>query len=220
MKRIYDLTPEEILALKDDQIRDYVNRELFENNIPISVLTLSVNENVDPIAPKPEGYFFKIGDLNIGVYNADDAMKISKALVDGKAFGVDTIYYDGSYQSVYRKTKAIVNLSPQQIALYTKEEVERISKINKETTGGNDYKIKRDKALQIESDVYRYIHNVEEEYGYNVKLCKIFDDYLKIADGNKEMALKFLEQAYKFNNYTKVFIMKEKNMPIGVDANI
>lgn len=220
MKRIYDLTPEEVLALKDDQIRDYVNRELFENDIPISVLTLSVNENVDPIAPRPEGYFFKIGELNIGVYNAEDAMKISKAMVDGKIFCVDTMYYDGSYQSVYRKTKAAVDLSPRQIALYTKEEVERISKINKETTGGNDYKTKRDKALQIESDVYRYIHNVEEEYGYNVKLCKIFDDYLKIADGNKEMALKFLEQAYKFNDYTKVFIRKEKNMPIGVEENI
>lgn len=220
MKRIYDLTPEEVLALKDDQIRDYVNRELFENDIPISVLTLSVNENVDPIAPRPEGYFFKIGELNIGVYNAEDAMKISKAMVDGKVFCVDTMYYDGSYQSVYRKTKAAVDLSPRQIALYTKEEVERISKINKETTGGNDYKTKRDKALQIESNVYRYIHNVEEEYGYNVKLCKIFDDYLKIADGNKEMALKFLEQAYKFNDYTKVFIRKEKNMPIEVEENI
>lgn len=220
MKRIYDLTPEEVLALKDDQIRDYVNRELFENDIPISVLTLSVNENVDPIAPRPEGYFFKIGELNIGVYNAEDAMKISKAMVDGKVFCVDTMYYDGSYQSVYRKTKAVVDLSPRQIALYTKEEVERISKINKETAGGNDYKTKRDKALQIESDVYHYIHNVGEEYGYNVKLSKIFDDYLKIADGNKEMALKFLEQAYKFNDYTKAFIMKEKNMSIGLDANI
>lgn len=220
MKRIYDLTPEEVLALKDDQIRDYVNRELFENDIPISVLTLSVNENVDPVAPRPEGYFFKIGELNIGVYNAEDAMKISKAMAEGKVFGVDTMYYDGSYQSVYRKTKAVVDLSPKQIALYTKEEVERISKINKEATGGNDYKSKRDRALQIESDVYRYIHNIEEEYGYNVKLCKIFDDYLKIADGNKEMALKFLEQAYKFNDYTKVFIRKEKNMPIGAEENI
>ena len=44
--------------------------------VPISILTLSVDEAIDPEAPKPECYFFKIGDLNIGVYDPKDAMDI------------------------------------------------------------------------------------------------------------------------------------------------
>lgn len=216
MKRIYDLSPKEVLEIKDDQVRDYVNRELFEKNIPISVLTLSVDETIDPEAPKPEGYFFKIGDLNIGVYDPKDAMVICRALAEAKAFCVDTMYYDGNYQSVYGKTKCITNLTPKQMALYTKEELDRISKINKKATGGDGVKNKRSMALQIESDVYSYIKKVEQEYQYNEKLCTVFDEYLKIADDNKEMALKFLEQAYRFNEYTEEFIRSKKGMEIEV----
>lgn len=214
MKRIYDLTPEEVLALKDDQVRDYVNRELFEKNIPISILTLSVDESIDPEAPIPEGYFFKIGELNIGVYDPKDAMDICKKLAESKAFHVDTMYYDGSYKSVYGKTKTIVDVTPNRTALYTKEEVDRISTINKKATGGNDTRSKRSMASQIESDVYSYIKKVEQDYKYNERLCNVFDEYLKIADDNKEMALKFLEQAYRFNEYTEEFIRLKKGMRI------
>lgn len=214
MKRIYDLTPKEVLDLTDDQIKNYVNRELFEKDIPISILTLSVDEAIDPEAPKPECYFFKIGDLNIGVYDPKDAMDICKKLAESKAFCVDTMYYDGSYQSVYGKTKSIVNLTPKQTALYTKEEIDRISAINKKATGGNDTRSKRSTALQIESDVYSYIEKIKQDCQYNEKLCNVFDEYLKIADDNKEMALKFLEQAYRFNEYTEEFIRLNKGMEI------
>lgn len=53
-----------------------------------------------------------------------------------------------------------------------------------------------------------------QERSYNNDLVGIFERYKDIADGDMEVAMNFIKEAYPFNEETESFIRKKFDMPI------
>lgn len=53
-----------------------------------------------------------------------------------------------------------------------------------------------------------------QERSYNNDLVGIFERYKDIADGDMEVAMNFIKEAYPFNEETESFIRKKFDMPM------
>lgn len=60
----------------------------------------------------------------------------------------------------------------------------------------------------------KYVYNIKQERSYNNDLIGIFERYKDIADGDMEVAMNFIKEAYPFNKETESFIRKKFDMPI------
>lgn len=62
-------------------------------------------------------------------------------------------------------------------------------------------------------------NRAEIVYEDNLSNCMvgIFERYKDIADGDMEVAMNFIKEAYPFNEETEVFIRKKFNMSIPVE---
>lgn len=56
--------------------------------------------------------------------------------------------------------------------------------------------------------VLKYVYNIKQERSYNNDLVGIFERYKDIADGDMEVAMNFIKEAYPFNEETESFIRK------------
>lgn len=54
----------------------------------------------------------------------------------------------------------------------------------------------------------------KQERSYNNDLVGIFERYKDIADGDMEVAMNFIKEAYPFNEETESFIRKKFDMPM------
>lgn len=65
-------------------------------------------------------------------------------------------------------------------------------------------------------EILSFVRKVDsvEERSYNNDLVGIFERYKDIADGDLEVAMKFIKEAYPFNEETESFIRKKFDMPI------
>lgn len=66
--------------------------------------------------------------------------------------------------------------------------------------------------------VLKYVYNIKQERSYNNDLVGIFERYKDIADGDLEVAMKFIKEAYPFNEETESFIRKKFDMPIPEES--
>lgn len=66
----------------------------------------------------------------------------------------------------------------------------------------------------IKDRVLKYVYNIKQERSYNNDLVGIFERYKDIADGDMEVAMNFIKEAYPFNEETESFIRKKFDMPI------
>lgn len=71
-----------------------------------------------------------------------------------------------------------------------------------------------EKANEIKDRVLKYVYNIKQERSYNNDLIGIFERYKDIADGDMEVAMSFIKEAYPFNEETESFIRKKFDMPI------
>ncbi len=99
---------------------------------------------------------------------------------------------------------------------YSKEEFDKIDEKNKnpELTSINTFNDTVKKANEIKDRVLKYVYNIKQERSYNNDLVGIFERYKDIADGDMEVAMNFIKEAYPFNEETESFIRKKFDMPI------
>lgn len=88
--------------------------------------------------------------------------------------------------------------------------------INPELTGINTFNDTVKKANEIKDRVLKYVYNIKQERSYNNDMVGIFERYKDIADGDMEVAMNFIKEAYPFNEETEVFIRKKFDMFIPV----
>lgn len=69
-------------------------------------------------------------------------------------------------------------------------------------------------ANEIKDRVLKYVYNIKQERSYNNDLVGIFERYKDIADGDMEVAMNFIKEAYPFNEETESFIRKKFDMPM------
>lgn len=98
----------------------------------------------------------------------------------------------------------------------TQEEFDKVNKENKdpELESINSFNDTVKKANEIKDRVLKYVYNIKQERSYNNDLVGIFERYKDIADGDMEVAMNFIKEAYPFNEETESFIRKKFDMPI------
>ena len=85
---------------------------------------------------------------------------------------------------------------------------------NPELTSINTFNDTVKKANEIKDRVLKCVYNIKQERSYNNDLVGIFERYKDIADGDMEVAMNFIKEAYPFNEETESFIRKKFDMPI------
>ena len=215
MKTVFDLSRDEIVALTDEDISLYIDKELANKGIPIEAKNWNIKNKKEVVYPRTGVPVFMLKDIGIGFRTIEGATEGANLLVKYNAFKTESRYLAGSYEQ-FRIMKEGVCPAVKGETGYSKEEFDKIDEKNKnpELTSINTFNDTVKKANEIKDRVLKYVYNIKQERSYNNDLVGIFERYKDIADGDMEVAMNFIKEAYPFNEETESFIRKKFDMPI------
>lgn len=173
---------------------------------------LVIDENI----PFP---VFMLKDIGIGFRTIEGATEVANSLIKYNAFKMESKFLIGSYEQ-FRIIGESVCPAIKEEAGYSKEEFDKVNKENEdpELKSIKSFNDTVKKANEIKVRVLKYVYNIKQERSYNNDLVGIFERYKDIADGDLEVAMKFIKEAYPFNEETESFIRKKFDMPIPEES--
>lgn len=194
MKTVFDLSRDEIVALTDEEISLYIDKELVGKGIPIEAKNWNIKNEKEVVYPRTGVPVFMLKDVGIGFRTIEGATEVANLLVKYNAFKMESKFLIGSYEQFWIINGSVCPAITGE-AGYSKEEFDN----------------------EIKDMVLEYVDKIKRERAYNIDLCMTFERYVEIADKDAERAMAFLKEVYPFNEETEVFIRKRYNMSIGVD---
>lgn len=215
MKTIFDLSRDEIVALTDEDISLYIDKELANKGIPIEAKNWNIKNKKEVVYPRTGVPVFMLKDIGIGFRTIEGATEVANLLVKYNAFKTESRYLAGSYEQFWIMKEGVCPAVKGETG-YSKEEFDKIDEKNKnpELTSINTFNDTVKKANEIKDRVLKCVYNIKQECSYNNDLVGIFERYKDIADGDMEVAMNFIKEAYPFNEETESFIRKKFDMPI------
>lgn len=215
MKTIFDLSRDEIVELTDEDISLYIDKELANKGIPIEAKNWNIKNKKEVVYPRTGVPVFMLKDIGIGFKTIEGATEVANLLVKYNAFKTESRYMAGSYEQFWIMKEGVCPAVKRETG-YSKEEFDKIDEKNKnsELTSINTFNDTVKKANEIKDRVLKYVYNIKQERSYNNDLVGIFERYKDIADGDMEVAMNFIKEAYPFNEETESFIRKKFDMPI------
>lgn len=215
MKTIFDLSRDEIVELTDEDISLYIDKELANKGIPIEAKNWNIKNKKEVVYPRTGVPVFMLKDIGIGFRTIEGATEVANLLVKYNAFKTESRYMAGSYEQFWIMKEGVCPAVKGETG-YSKEEFDKIDEKNKnpELTSINTFNDTVKKANEIKDRVLKYVYNRKQERSYNNDLVGIFERYKDIADGDMEVAMNFIKEAYPFNEETESFIRKKFDMPI------
>lgn len=218
MKTVFDLSRDEIVALTDEEVGLYVDKELAGKGIPIEAKNWNIKNEKEVVYPRTGVPVFMLKDIGIGFRTVEGATEVANLLVKYNAFKIESGFLTGSYEQFWIIKESVCPAIKGE-AGYSKEEFDKVNKENKdpELESINSFNDTVKKANEIKDRVLKYVDKIKQERAYNIDLCMTFERYIEIADKDAERAMAFLKEAYPFNEETEVFIRKRYNMSIDVD---
>lgn len=215
MKTVFDLSRDEITALTDEDISLYIDKELANKGIPIEAKNWNIKNKKEISYPKTGVPLFVLKDIGIGFRTIEGATEVANLLVKYNAFKTESRYLAGSYEQFWIMKEGVCPAVKGETG-YSEEEFNKIDEKNKnpELTSINTFNDTVKKANEIKDRVLKYVYNIKQERSYNNDLVGIFERYKDIADGDMEVAMNFIKEAYPFNEETESFIRKKFDMPI------
>ena len=215
MKTVFDLSRGEIVSLTCKEIYLYIDKELAGKGIPIEAKNWNIKNKKEVVYPRMGVPVFMLKDIGIGFRTIEGATEVANLLVKYDAFKTELKYMTGSYESFW-VIKENVCPAIEGAVVYSKEEFDKVNKENKdpELESINSFNDTVKKANEIKDRVLKYVYNIKQERSYNNDLIGIFERYKDIADGDMEVAMNFIKEAYPFNEETESFIRKKFDMPI------
>lgn len=215
MKTIFDLSRDEIVELTDEDISLYIDKELANKGIPIEAKNWNIKNKKEVVYPRAGVPVFMLKDIGIGFRTIEGATEVANLLVKYNAFKTESRYMAGSYEQFWIMKEGVCPAVKGETG-YSKEEFDKIDEKNKnpELTSINTFNDTVKKANEIKDRVLKYVYNIKQERSYNNDLVGIFERYKDIADGDMEVAMNFIKEAYPFNEETESFIRKKFDMPI------
>lgn len=218
MKTVFDLSRDEIVALTDEEISLYIDKELVGKGIPIEAKNWNIKNEKEVVYPRTGVPVFMLKDIGIGFRTIEGATEVANLLVKYNAFKMESKFLIGSYEQFWIINGSVCPAITGE-AGYSKEEFDKVNKKNKdpELESINSFNDTVKKANEIKDMVLEYVDKIKRERAYNIDLCMTFERYVEIADKDAERAMAFLKEVYPFNEETEVFIRKRYNMSIGVD---
>lgn len=216
MKTVFDLSRDEIVALTDEDISLYIDKELANKGIPIEAKNWNIKNKKEISYPKTGVPFFVLKDIGIGFRTIEGATEVANLLVKYNAFKTESRYLAGSYEQFWIMKEGVCPAVKGETG-YSEEEFDKINEKNKnpELTGINTFNDTVKKANEIKDRVLKYVYNIKQERSYNNDMVGIFERYKDIADGYMEVAMNFIKEAYPFNEETESFIRKKFDMPMS-----
>lgn len=215
MKTVFDLSRDEIVALTDEDISLYIDKELANKGIPIEAKNWNIKNKKEISYPKTGVPLFVLRDIGIGFRTIEGATEVANLLVKYNAFKTESRYLAGSYEQFWIMKEGVCPAVKGETG-YSEEEFNKIDEKNKnpELTSINTFNDTVKKANEIKDRVLKYMYNIKQERSYNNDMVGIFERYKDIADGDMEVAMNFIKEAYPFNEETESFIRKKFDMPI------
>lgn len=215
MITIFDLSRDMIVSLTHEEVDLYVDKELANKGIPIEAKNWNIKSEKETVYPRMGVPIFVLKDLGIGFRTIEGATEVANLLVKYNAFKTESRYLTGSYER-FRIMKENVCPAIKGEAGYSKEEFDEIDKENEnqELTKINTFNDTVKKANEVKDRVLKYVYNIKQERSYNNDMVGIFERYKNIADGDMEVAMNFIKEAYPFNEETEAFLRKKFNMSI------
>lgn len=215
MKTVFDLSRDEIVALTDEGISLYIDKELANKGIPIEAKNWNIKNKKEVVYPRTGVPVFMLKDIGIGFRAIEGATEVANLLVKYNAFKTESRYLAGSYEQFWIMKEGVCPAVKGETG-YSKEEFDKIDEKNKnpELTSINTFNDTVKKANEIKDRVLKCVYNIKQERSYNNDLVGIFERYKDIADGDMEVAMNFIKEAYPFNEETESFIRKKFDMPI------
>lgn len=217
MKTVFDLSRDEIVALTDEEISLYIDKELANKGIPIEAKNWNIKNKKEISYPKTGVPLFVLKDIGIGFRTIEGATEVANLLVKYNAFKTESRYLAGSYEQFWIMKEGVCPAVKGETG-YSKEEFDKIDEKNKnpELTSINTFNDTVKKANEIKDRVLKYVYNIRQERSYNNDMVGIFERYKDITDGDMEVAMNFIKEAYPFNEETEVFIREKFDMSIPV----
>lgn len=218
MKTVFDLSRDEIVALTDEEISLYIDKELVGKGIPIEAKNWNIKNEKEVVYPRTGVPVFMLKDIGIGFRTIEGATEVANLLIKHNAFKMESKFLIGPYEQFWIINGSVCPAITGE-AGYSKEEFDKVNKENKdpELESINSFNDTVKKANEIKDRVLKYVDKIKQERAYNIDLCMTFERYIEIADKDAERAMAFLKEAYPFNEETEVFIRKRYNMSIDVD---
>lgn len=219
MKTVFDLSRDEITALTDEDISLYIDKELANKGIPIEAKNWNIKNKKEISYPKTGVPLFVLKDIGIGFRTIEGATEVANLLVKYNAFKTESRYLAGSYEQFWIMKEGVCPAVKGETG-YSEEEFNKIDEKNKnpELTSINTFNDTVKKANEIKDRVLKYVYNIKQERSYNNDMVDIFERYKDIADGDMEVAMNFIKEAYPFNEETESFIRKKFDMPIPEES--
>lgn len=172
-------------------------------------------EEKEVVYPRTGVPVFMLKDVGIGFRTIEGATEVANLLVKYNAFKIESRFLTGSYEQFWIIKESVCPAIKGE-AGYSKEEFDKVNKENQdpELESINSFNNTLKNANEIKDRVLKYVYNIKQERSYNNDLVGIFERYKDIADGDMEVAMNFIKEAYPFNEETESFIRKKFDMPI------
>lgn len=228
MKRIEEMTEQEILNLSEEDVQKMIKLRMAEKGIRImdrpKQPELFEIEPADVIV-----YTIPLLGSSLGFTDANDAQKMMEFLINSKSL----VKVDYDYNNLGSDYKCVKNAGEKEFyssidpisivstSAYSKELYAKICDFaiqNKKMKGkvAEDQK-HYDEAMESAADIVTEIrgiwievknkYNRLDEYTNRFKL-----DYLPLADNDEEMAMKFMAKAYSLNDEEEKYILTNYNL--------
>lgn len=86
MKTVFDLSRDEIVALTDEDISLYIDKELANKGIPIEAKNWNIKNKKEVVYPRTGVPVFMLKDIGIGFRTIEGATEVANLLVKYNAF--------------------------------------------------------------------------------------------------------------------------------------
>jgi hypothetical protein len=199
MKRIYDITDAEVLALTDEQINRFVDIECANEGVPLLPDYPVAPEYDDE--PAPDATVYGVSGVSGYFANQEQALSVIAALAGCEivSVGYGSPKVIKSRESWEEKPSTLTEVAAWSESGYdAQREVIENNKRKKAEYDSllSDYRSALDKRNKTSSAVYSHIEEIRATESRRQVLAREFDRYKELADGDADIAVKFLLAAH------------------------
>lgn len=201
MKRIWDLDDAALLALSDEQVARFVDIECADKGVPLEPDYPGQRPTVDN--PEADLTLYKVSGVDYHLADKDVADALAASLSSAKRFdtkkqGEVTVVKD--LPSYVDAGGTVSTLQVVSAAAYDHHHTlieENAAKLKTWETANREYESVTRQRNEASTGVYDAINEARERHSTEQRLEKAFADYTDLADGDKDVALRFLHNAYE-----------------------
>lgn len=205
MKRIKELTRDEVIALSEEQLSFYLSFELALNGLPIDILD---KEQEEIKRPEPVKRMFVMDGMDYAFENVEDIEKFEDIISKAKPI---SYYLDENYNIYHYEGKIGKRRDIKNIDIYDNDDIKRFAeKLRKIKSDEESSKDLICKARNVRTDFINYVEKIKDEREINKYLKEKLGEFIKMCDDDKGKAIEMMRGIYKFNDETEGYLLEDR----------